>query len=212
MTLTIVGQSCAERAVRGTFRNFLHLTCPNCGQPSAVEVEADSGQPMQLGQVAGVVLTINQIGWHVARIWPEPPAPRLPEHLPDPVAKAYLAAERTFAQPELEEASAGSYGRALDIATKLYAPEHSSLTLYSRIKKLAAEHRITAELAEWAHAIRLIRNDALHGIDSITRDELKAIRGFTETVLTYLFTLPGMLKARQAETTERPGTETGPST
>lgn len=149
-------------------------------------------------------VSLEQLGWHVIRVWPEIPKPRMPDHLPEPVARAFLSAERNFAQKDMEEASAGSYGRALDVGTKLYAPDITSPTLFARIEALAKQHRITPDLAGWAHAIRLIRNDALHDIDHIDRDELTAIRGFTETVLTYLFTLPGMLKERQSLTKQKP--------
>ena len=83
-----------------------------------------------------------------------------------------------------------------DVGTKLYGAAHGieQPTLYRRINALADASLITRDLADWAHAIRSIRNDALHEADSISRDELVAIRGFSETLLTYLFTLPGMLR------------------
>ena len=184
-------------------RSFAHLSCRACGQPSAVELRSQDGRGQLHPSVLQYPATLEQMGWTIMRIWPEIPKPKLPEYLPEAVVKPYLAAERTFGQKGLEEASAGSYGRALDVGTKLIEPE-PKLALYGRINKLAADGRITTDLASWAHAIRLIRNGAMHEIDEIDRDELIAIRGFTELMLTYLFTLPGMLKARQDDTTKKP--------
>ena len=185
-------------------RNFAHASCRACGKPVAIELYGHDGTVQLNGDISQYPMTLEQLGWRIIHIWPEVPKPRVPDHLPDQVAKAYLSAERNFAQAGMEEASAGSYGRALDVGTKLFAPDCAEPTLYKRIEKLAAEHRITSDLAEWAHAIRLIRNGALHDADEVSRDELVAVRGFTETVLTYLFTLPGMLRERQALTKEKP--------
>lgn len=182
--------------------NYVHMSCAGCGKPSCAEVASRPNG--QLIGIEAMPYSLATMGWAVRNLWPDPPRPRLPDYLPDAVAKAFLSAERNFPQNGMEEASAGSYGRALDVATKLFAPEFAGLALFARIKKLAETMRITPELAAWAHAIRFIRNDALHEIDSITRDELVAIRGFSEMVLTYLFTLPGMLRERQSVTDERP--------
>jgi hypothetical protein len=135
-------------------------------------------------------------GWIVRNLWPEASKPRIPDALPDQVARAFLVAEKNFPLEHHEEAAAGMYGRALDIGLKIYAPTEKG-TLYERIKSLAAQHRLTDSLAEWAHEIRLIRNDAMHDIDSVNRQELEAIRGFTETLLTYIFSMPAMLKSRK---------------
>ena len=205
MSLHVLAVTHSPGHMQDMVLNFVHLSCPNCGMPSAAGLTDQTSDSSVLTQdLRSHLSTINRMGWQVVRTWPEAPKPRIPDHLPEPVAKAFLSAERNFAQKAMEEASAGSYGRALDVGTKLYAPDLAGVTLYNRIKKLAEQHRITTDLAAWAHAIRLIRNDALHEIDSVSRDELVAIRGFTETVLTYLFTLPGMLKARQALTGEKP--------
>ena len=130
--------------------------------------------------------------------WPKPPSPNLPHALPPQVARAFMQAEDNFRRDGMEEVAAGAYGRALDVGTKLIAPDFKGM-LYARIKHLADTGRITQDLADWAHEIRIVRNDALHEIDGIDRQELTAIRGLADMVLRYLFTLPEMVKARKAE-------------
>ncbi len=185
-------------------RNFVHASCSACGQPVAFEIADESGTGQMMPGIEQYPMSFEYLGWHVVRTWPEVPKPRIPDHVPAEVARAYLSAERSFLMKDMEETSAASYGRALDIGTKLFASDLAGVTLYNRIKRLAEQHRIAPDVARWADAIRVIRNDALHEIDRITRDELVAVRGFTETVLTYLFTLPGMLRERQALTKEKP--------
>ena len=127
----------------------------------------------------------------------------MPDSLPAEVAKSFLAAERNFGQADMEEPSAGSYRRALDVGTKIIAAalpnaaEFEGKQLNNRIDMLRKHGRLTQDLADWSHQIKGIGNEAMHELDGITRPELTALRGFTELVLTYLFTLPGMLAERK---------------
>jgi hypothetical protein len=71
--------------------------------------------------------------------------------------------------------------------------------LGAKIKKLAASGKLTTDLAEWSDHIRDLGNDATHEETPLTRKELEELRGFTEMVLRYLFTLPNMIKKRRGE-------------
>ena len=143
--------------------------------------------------------------WMVAKLWPEPPKPRVPEYLPDAVLRPFIAGEKALPQEGLRDAAAGQYRKALDTGTKMIASampnaaEYEKRLLKVRLDMLERDGRLTPELAEWAHHIRDVGNDAVHELDEISEAELTALRGFTELVLTYLFTLPGMLAARKAD-------------
>lgn len=177
--------------------NYLHLGCSGCGMPSAVEMVDETGRG-RLASVEEFPASIQRFGWRVARLWPAVPTPNIPDHLPPEVARAFQQAETAFPQKRMEEPAAGSYGRALDIGTRALAPKFEG-TLFGRIKHLAAEGLITRDLAEWAHEVRLVRNDALHTPEGVTRAELTDVRGLTDMILRYMFTLPGMIRARRAE-------------
>ena len=141
---------------------------------------------------------ITQFGWAVTDFWPEPPKPLIPEYLSPDIARVYLQAERNFPTEGNEEAAGMMYRKARDIGlTKIDA----TLTgpLGPRIKKLAANGKLTDDIAEWADDIRDIGNDAAHEEQPITRDELIALRSLTEMVMRYLFTLPNMVKKRRGE-------------
>ena len=72
-------------------------------------------------------------------------------------------------------------------------------TLYQRIESAADQGGLTAELADWAHQIRLSGNDAVHGGEQFSREEAERLQAFTELVFLYLFSLPAMLEDARAE-------------
>jgi len=133
----------------------------------------------------------------IAQFWPEVPAPSIPDHLPAAVKGRYEQAESNFSMPGNEEAAGSMYRKALEIGLRGIDPEPKG-TVNERIERLAKAGRLTPELREWAHEIRHLGNEAVHDDEPPTREELAALRGFSEMVLTYLFTLPGMLAQRRA--------------
>lgn len=70
-------------------------------------------------------------------------------------------------------------------------------SLYSRIKKAADEHLITAEMMAWAHEIRIDANDQRHADETATlpttADAEKAI-SFARALGEFLFELPSRVE------------------
>lgn len=66
-------------------------------------------------------------------------------------------------------------------------------SLYSRIEKAAADHLITAEMALWAHEVRLEANDQRHA-DAVatlpTEEDAKRTVDFANALAEFLFVLP----------------------
>ena len=141
---------------------------------------------------------ILNVGWTIAKFWPEPPGPIIPELLPPDVERVYLQAERNFPINGNEEAAGTMYRKALDVALKKIDPTLSGM-LGPRIKKLADAGKLTPDIAEWSRTIKDTGNDAAHEEAPITRDELTHLRSFSEMVLRYLFSLPGAVKKRRGE-------------
>ncbi len=90
------------------------------------------------------------------------------------------------------------YRKALDIGLKKIDPSKSGM-LGPRIKALATDGKLTSDIAVWSDTVRDVGNEAAHEEDPITRDELIALRSFSEMVLRYLFSLPGAVKKRRGE-------------
>jgi len=107
-----------------------------------------------------------------------------------------LQAERNFPIKGNEEAAGTMYRKALDVGLKIIDASVTG-TLKARIETLVKQHRLTPSLGEWAEQIRLLGNETAHETDEPTREEIKALRNFSDLVLRYLFTLPAMLEARR---------------
>src|SRR5262249_47705168 len=144
---------------------------------------------------------VSQCGWQIVSFWPAVPGPRIPEHLPPEVERVYLQAERNFPIKGNEEAAGTMYRKALDVGLKIIDPAVKG-TLKDRIEALVKQHRLTPSLGEWAQQIRLLGNEAAHEIDEPTREEVIALRNFSDLVLRYLFTLPAMVAERRKPSTE----------
>lgn len=137
-------------------------------------------------------------GWELLDFWPSVPKPKIPELLPKDVRRIYLQAERNYPTEGNEEAAGAMYRKALDIGLKKIDPTLNGM-LGQRIKKLAAAGKLTADIAVWSDNIRDAGNEAAHEEKPISRDELTALRNFSEMVLRYLFSLPGAVKKRRGE-------------
>ena len=121
---------------------------------------------------------------------PRPAIPEAPLHLPENVRTYYLEAVADVkARPN---AAGAMFRKALDVGLKAIDPDAKG-NLHKRIDAAAKSGAITSDLAEWSHHIRLEGNDASHDEDPYTAGEAERLHRFTELVMMYLFTLPGML-------------------
>ena len=92
------------------------------------------------------------------------------------------------------------FRKTLEAALKNKFPENKeNLSLYDRIGIAKKEGGLTPELAEWAHQIRLDGRVAVHEDEPFSKEEAERLHTFTNLVLQYLFTLPGMLAKAQGE-------------
>ncbi len=85
------------------------------------------------------------------------------------------------------------FRKALETGLKAKFPNKTG-TLNENIKSAEQAQKITPEMADWAHKIRRLGNSATHDEEPWTEEEAQEIKGFTELVFQYLFTLPGMME------------------
>lgn len=97
------------------------------------------------------------------------------------------------------DAAGAMFRKSLDVATKILAPEHSALNLFTRINKMVEAGALTSAIGDWSHEIRLDGNDAVHDDEPETEEDARATQKFTEAFLTYSFTLPAMVEANRAK-------------
>lgn len=116
-----------------------------------------------------------------------PGFPRAHEDLPDMARNFLDQAMQTLAAPD---ASAVMSGSAVDAMLKELGYEEGSV--YERIDQAVADHKITAEMAEWAHSVRLGSNRPRHADKNnphVTREEAKQSLEFAEALGNFLFVL-----------------------
>lgn len=180
------------------YAGIAHLTCPRCSLPSAAKIEArqGGGEYNQLIQNGGDP-TYNS-PWAISNFWPRPSGPEVPDNLPEDVNRIYLQAESNFAINGNEEAAGTMYRKALDVGLKKIDTALTG-TLGQKIQSLTKSGKLTSDILEWSTHVRDLGNDAAHEEIPPTREELENLRGFTDMVLQYLFTLPAMVKKRREQ-------------
>ncbi|EJF31722.1 hypothetical protein A936_09018 [Enterobacter sp. Ag1] len=62
---------------------------------------------------------------------------------------------------------------------------------------LSAKGKITEQMKDWAHIVRIDSNGAVHSDEEFTQYEAEEMIGFTEVFLIYSFSLPEMVKIKQ---------------
>ena len=98
------------------------------------------------------------------------------------------------------------FRKTLEIGLKEKFPDIEG-TLARRINIAAERGGLTPDLAAWAHQIRLDGNDAVHEAEPSEEEETRRLQDFTNLVLLYLFTLPGMLQEARGDTEEESDTD-----
>jgi hypothetical protein len=171
------------------------FACNACaGGVAATIVKA--GNYQEPHQVAGNPLDQPNIYRLTDDFYPAPPTIAAPLHTPDRVARYYLQAV-VNERARHADAAGAMCRKAVEAAINAVDATLKG-PLVKRIDGLEASRQITPALKDWAHAIRLDGNDAVHG-DDFTEEEAAQIISFTELFLMYVFTLPGMLAERKAK-------------
>lgn len=140
--------------------------------------------------------------FNVEKVYPkEPDDAKAPDYVPENVASYYIQGEDSL-QRRNWDAAGSMFRKALDTATKALRPADHAFkkkNLYARIEALAADNAITPDIQDWAHVIRSEGNDAAHDEDPYTETEASELKAFTEMFLVYVFSMPGMVRAKRAE-------------
>jgi hypothetical protein len=183
--------------------NYLFCICHGCFRAVMFLTRHRAGNRVHFDQLDG---DISQHGVAVVECYPPPPSTTAPPHTPEVVGRLYTQAVKALAAQGWDAAGAMSR-KALDVATRHLdtSEAFAKKTLYQRIEALEAGRKITPQMKEWAHAIRIDGNDAAHDIDLFSEEEATRLCSFTEMFLQYTFTMPGMLAERREQTDSSDG-------
>ena len=118
------------------------------------------------------------------------------EHVPAPVSRAYEQATRSFSTG-LYEPCTLMCRKTLDAAATSLGASGGSLN--TKLKTLHESGQIDQRLLDWAHAVRLLGNEAAHDPDAeVSKEDARDVLDFTEAILIYVFILNRRLERLRA--------------
>lgn len=178
------GAEWRSRGIIDVLHYDLFATCGRCGRGVVASFEVRRGTNLA-----------NQLreGLNPNYMFPSLNPPMAPPYVPEPVARYFKQGLENV--PRNWDAAGAMFRKALEVGLETKFPDLSGPKLTDLIQQAAAQHYLTPELAEWAHEIRLEGNKAVHG--DFSKKDAQRLEAFTELVLRYLFTLPGMLDEKK---------------
>ncbi|HHR6050804.1 TPA: DUF4145 domain-containing protein [Providencia alcalifaciens] len=179
--------------------SFMCRSCHNSG--IAVVRSNTSYGPLHTAgsRTSGMSLPSDDPKFVLIGIIPKVNGNTAPENTPDRAAKFFIESKDDF-QRGRYETCVMNCRKVMDIATKvLMGDEAKDEKLSKRITMLFSKGKITEQMKDWAHIVRIDSNGAIHSDEEFTKEETKQILGFTEVFLMYSFTLPAMIEKRRSE-------------
>lgn len=186
--------------------------CGNCAKGIIIEYE-NRGNARHAHPV-GCPTDPENSGWTVVGEYPESTPSTAPEFAQPPLDRLFVQAANAAKRGDWDASGAMSR-KVVDVSTQLLLGADASKfgTIKLRIDELAKRGGLTTDLKDWAHVIRLEGNDAAHDQDPYTESEANELLAFADLYLTYVYTLPGRLKAkRTAPIPPNPSAAAGAST
>ena len=149
-----------------------------------------------MAMVPGLVTAARDMRQPDVKFAPSPPGTDALAYTPENVALFFK--EGMANTPRHPNAAGTMFRKTLETALKEKFPKYEG-TLYQRIQKAADNGKLACDMAKWAHHIRHLGNAAAHEEEPFSEDDARDLLSFTDLLLRYLYTLPGMLdKARGA--------------
>lgn len=171
------------------------LSCSHCHEVIVV-VTAHHDGFISMFQMSRDEISLNRSRVVIPiRFYPAGAQHSAPQAVPERIGRYFVEAKDNLSRGNYETCIL-LCGKTLDLATR---DMDQSWRLDKRIKKLADDGKITAEMAAWAEEIRIDRNDAVHDDVDFTKSDAIEIIGFIEAFLNYLYTLPALVHARRQE-------------
>lgn len=144
---------------------------------------------------------IKESGSTIVREYPEADRLSAPESVPESVKRSFVQGLDN-ARRGNSDAAASMFRKSIDAATRDLDPSLAGKMLAKRIDLLEQAGKLTADLKEWAHLIRLDGNQGAHDDEELSREEIKQLEEFTRLFLIYTFTLPAQVQARKEEASQ----------
>lgn len=135
----------------------------------------------------------------VIAAYPPPPSPSVEPDWPDPVKTAMQDAESGMQNGQSAMSIMSACGAALEQALKALGAKGSNA--YKRIENLKEQGVVTGTLADWAHNVRVVRNNAVHDYEATMDQALESFE-FLKLFFRLVFTMPAEIERQRAEQAE----------
>ncbi len=144
----------------------------------------------------------NDVDWYqLTRVWPMPHA-TFSAQSPDPISRDFDEAHRCLSVQAFTGAAMLARRVLEGIATDLGA---TGSTLFARLQNLQDRTLIDGRLVQWAHALRIVGNDAAHNVaEPVSADDARDALAFAQALGDYVYTF----RARYSEFAQRRGCRT----
>ncbi|EPB6939423.1 DUF4145 domain-containing protein [Proteus mirabilis] len=176
--------------------------CRSCNKSGIAVVQATNvGGPLKVAESHGrdIQIPSNNYWFKIIDTYPKITINNAPENTPERAAKFFIESKDDF-QRGRYETSVMNCRKVIDISTRvLMGADAKDEKLSQRISMLFAKGKITEDMKDWAHIVRIDSNGAVHSDEEFTKEEAEQILGFTEVFLMYSFTLPAMIEKRRSE-------------
>ncbi len=177
------------------------FSCSACRKPVCAFFSWNSRETVQADVTdlqSNWLRTFEEAGYSIQKVWPKALASEAPDDVPAHVVRNFLQAEDARKRKH-NEAAGMAYRRALELTLKDVGPDLKG-TLQKRIDKLAEIQRLTPDLAQWAHSVRELGNEAAHDEPEPSEEDVDDLAAFTRILLEYLYTMPAKVRKRSPET------------
>jgi hypothetical protein len=171
------------------------LICSSCEE---IVVAIFDGSPSATYSPSACPGDPRKFGWNIFKSYPQPALSKCPTHTPGELKRIFDQAANALKRRD-PDASGAMSRKVVDVSTQQLLGEQSKKysNIQGRIDALAAANKLTPDLKDWAHQVRLGGNDAAHDLDPFTQEEADELLDFADLYLTYVYSLPARLKERR---------------
>lgn len=182
----------------GPNKSTAAFACNRCNELTCVSfVHPPNGSNWVMGNGSGDFdATARNSNTIVTGVYPEGESLEAPASISDAVKRAFLQGLDNSRRGN-SDAAASMFRKAIDVATRELDPSTAGKLLAQRINLLADSGKLTEDLKEWAHLIRLDGNQGAHDDEELTPAEIEQLQEFTRLFLIYTVTLPAQVLARK---------------
>ena len=163
------------------------IDCLNCGNKTFIDFYYTSQAPIDKQRLPiNAVVDINVI-------FPEIQKPKVPEFVPEKISDTYVKAQRCY-MAEVPEGAMMFVRKTIELTCKRFEAEGRNLK--EQIDSLYKNGLIIKSIRDWFHAIRVMGNEAVHGEEPVSMEDVKEAIEFLYFFLTIIFEIPERISRR----------------